>query len=92
MVTRSGEPPARSLASLPIRTEAAECELEGPRITGPRTSLKILGASMRIPVKKLMNRRHRAGESKDAVTIDYSESPGSVRSPTDTVRNDRRVG
>ncbi len=29
----------------PIRTEAAECELDGPRITGPRTSLKMLGGS-----------------------------------------------
>ena len=26
-----------------MRTEAAECELDGPRITGPITSLKMLG-------------------------------------------------
>ena len=26
-----------------IRTEAAEWELDGPRITGPTTSLKMLG-------------------------------------------------
>jgi hypothetical protein len=27
----------------PIRTAAAQCELEGPRMTGPITSLKMLG-------------------------------------------------
>jgi hypothetical protein len=26
-----------------MRTDAAECELDGPRITGPMTSLKMLG-------------------------------------------------
>jgi hypothetical protein len=26
-----------------MRTDAAECELEGPRMMGPTTSLKILG-------------------------------------------------
>jgi hypothetical protein len=26
-----------------MRSEAAQCELEGPRITGPMTSLKMLG-------------------------------------------------
>jgi hypothetical protein len=26
-----------------MRTDAAECELDGPRITGPTTSLKMLG-------------------------------------------------
>ena len=41
--TRSGSPPHRSRAMRPIRTEAAECELDGPRITGPMTSLKMLG-------------------------------------------------
>ena len=43
MSTRSGSPLHKSLAIWPIRTEAAECELEGPRITGPTTSLKMLG-------------------------------------------------
>lgn len=28
-----------------MRTEAAQCELDGPRITGPIASLKILGGS-----------------------------------------------
>ncbi|MFT6996129.1 MAG: hypothetical protein ACJA1P_002876 [Maribacter sp.] len=28
---------------MPMRKEAAQCELEGPRITGPITSLNILG-------------------------------------------------
>jgi len=32
------------LIMLPMRCAAAVCELEGPRITGPITSLKILGA------------------------------------------------
>ena len=29
-----------------MRTDAAECELDGPRITGPTTSLKMLGGSV----------------------------------------------
>ena len=29
-----------------MRSAAALCELEGPRITGPRTSLKMLGGLM----------------------------------------------
>jgi len=36
-------PSMRSLQILPIRNEAAQCELEGPRITGPITSLNMLG-------------------------------------------------
>ena len=36
-------PPKRSRAMRPIRTAAAQWELEGPRITGPMTSLKMLG-------------------------------------------------
>ena len=32
-----------SLAIRPIRKAAAQCELDGPRMTGPITSLKILG-------------------------------------------------
>jgi hypothetical protein len=43
MSTVSGSPPHRSRASRPMRTEAAECELDGPRMTGPTTSLKMLG-------------------------------------------------
>jgi hypothetical protein len=37
------EPPIKSRHSLPILKEAAQCELEGPLITGPITSLKMLG-------------------------------------------------
>ena len=33
----------KSLAMRPIRTAAAQCELDGPRTTGPITSLKMLG-------------------------------------------------
>ena len=33
----------KSRQILAIRSEAAQCELEGPRITGPITSLNILG-------------------------------------------------
>jgi hypothetical protein len=33
----------KSLAMRPMRTEAAQWELDGPRITGPMTSLKMLG-------------------------------------------------
>jgi hypothetical protein len=29
-----------------MRTDAAECELDGPRITGPTTSLKMLGGKV----------------------------------------------
>ena len=29
-----------------MRTEAAECELDGPRMTGPTTSLKMLGGKV----------------------------------------------
>jgi hypothetical protein len=36
-------PAIRSLAIRPIRTAAAQWELDGPRITGPTTSLKMLG-------------------------------------------------
>ncbi len=35
-------PPIKSLAIRPILNAAAQCELDGPRITGPITSLKIL--------------------------------------------------
>ena len=41
--TRSIRPPIRSRAIRPIRTAAAQWELDGPRITGPITSLKMLG-------------------------------------------------
>jgi hypothetical protein len=37
--------PARARISRPIRFAAALCELLGPRITGPRTSLKMLGGT-----------------------------------------------
>jgi hypothetical protein len=33
----------KSLAIRPMRRAAAQCELDGPRITGPITSLKMLG-------------------------------------------------
>jgi len=36
-------PPIKSLHSRPILKEAAQWELEGPLITGPITSLKMLG-------------------------------------------------
>ena len=36
-------PSMRSWQMRPIRSEAAQCELDGPRITGPSTSLKMLG-------------------------------------------------
>ncbi len=34
-------PSIRSRASRPMRSAAAQCELDGPRITGPMTSLKM---------------------------------------------------
>ncbi len=45
--TKSGLPPHSSRASRPMRTDAAECELEGSRINGPTTSLKMLRAGSR---------------------------------------------
>jgi len=36
----------RSWHIFPIRNEAAQCELDGPLITGPTTSLKMLGYCM----------------------------------------------
>ena len=39
-------PSIKSWQILPILSEAAQWELEGPRMTGPITSLKILGKLM----------------------------------------------
>ena len=40
--TSSNSPSIRSRASRPMRSAAAQWELDGPRITGPMTSLKML--------------------------------------------------
>jgi hypothetical protein len=37
-----------------IRTEAAVCELDGPRMTGPITSLKILGGILFMTIVELI--------------------------------------
>ena len=43
----AGRRPAAQVArDPPVRTDAAECGLDGPRITGPTTSLKMLGGSL----------------------------------------------
>ena len=44
IATEVGVPPSRSNNRRPIRTDAAECELDGPRMTGPMTSLKMLAS------------------------------------------------
>jgi hypothetical protein len=48
-----------------MRTDAAECELDGPRITGPTTSLKMLGGwvvglVVRMVVRMVFRRRTTA--------------------------------
>jgi hypothetical protein len=43
MITCAIFPSIKALAILPIRRAAAQWELDGPRMTGPMTSLKILG-------------------------------------------------
>jgi hypothetical protein len=58
--TSSGVPPHRSRASRPMRTDAAECELDGPRITGPTTSLKMLGGRV---VGMVFRRRSKASRA-----------------------------
>ena len=40
--TSSQSPPTRSRANRPMRSAAAQWELDGPRMTGPITSLKML--------------------------------------------------
>jgi hypothetical protein len=41
----------KSLHKRAMRKDAAQCELDGPRITGPITSLNMLGYVLISPVK-----------------------------------------
>ena len=44
----------RARARSPILVAAAQWELEGPRMTGPMTSLKILGVLFSINLSKIL--------------------------------------